>query len=108
MIGVAAAGMTAFYMTRLMCLTFWGKSRVPEGVHPHESPPSMTFPLIVLGILSVVGGWVGIPHVIGHPLHIPNFFEAWLNRWGLINPDVGQASAILELALMGMSFGVAG
>ncbi|MCB0391868.1 MAG: NADH-quinone oxidoreductase subunit L, partial [Bdellovibrionales bacterium] len=107
-IGVLAAGMTAFYMTRLMCLTFWGKSRVPEKVHPHESPFTMTFPLIVLGLLSVIGGWVGIPHILGHPLHIPNFLESWLNRWGLVNPDVGQASTVLEFALMGISFGVAG
>lgn len=107
-IGVAAAGMTAFYMTRLMCLTFWGKTRVPENIHPHESPLSMTFPLIVLGILSVVGGWIGIPHLIGHPLHIPNFFEEWLNGAGLKNPKVASTSIILEFALMGISFGVAG
>ncbi len=106
-VGVAAAGMTAFYMTRLMCLTFWGKSRVPEKVHPHESPMSMTFPLIVLGFLSVVGGWVGIPHAIGHPLHIPNFLELWLNKWGLHNPEVSRQSVILEFSLMGISFGFA-
>ena len=108
LMGVAAAGMTAFYMTRLMCLTFWGKSRIPENVKPHESPPSMTIPLMILGLLSVIGGWVGIPHVIGHPLHIPNVLESWLNRSGLVNPNVGHASAILEFSLMGISFGVAG
>jgi NADH-quinone oxidoreductase subunit L len=106
-LGVVTAGITAFYMTRLMCLTFWGESRVSKDVHPHESPMSMTFPLIVLGILSVVGGWVGIPHVLGHPLHIPNFLEAWLNKWGLKNPQVEHASVVLEFSLMGISFGFA-
>ncbi|MGA0619631.1 NAD(P)H-quinone oxidoreductase subunit F, partial [Ligilactobacillus salivarius] len=61
-LGALGATLTAFYMTRLMCLTFWGKSRVPKDIHPHESPVVMTIPLIALGILSAVGGWIGIPH----------------------------------------------
>lgn len=78
--GALGATLTAFYMTRLMCLTFWGQSRVPKEVHPHESPALMTIPLIVLGILSVIGGWIGIPHVIGEILgHIPNVWEHWLH-----------------------------
>lgn len=63
--GVVGAVLTAFYMTRLMALTFWGKSRVDSKVHPHESSAIMTIPLIVLAILSVVGGFIGVPHVIG-------------------------------------------
>ncbi len=58
-IGSAAligAGITAFYMTRLMLMTFYGEERWREGVHPHESPKVMTIPLIVLAIFSVVGG----------------------------------------------------
>ncbi len=78
-VGVIGALLTAFYMTRLMALTFWGKSRVDKSIHPHESPALMTIPLIVLAILSVVGGFVGVPHVIGQYLgHMPNFFEHWL------------------------------
>ena len=50
------AGVTGFYMTRLMLMTFFGKDRWEEGVHPHESPKVMTFPLIVLAALSVLGG----------------------------------------------------
>ena len=77
--GALGAILTAFYMTRLMALTFWGGSRVDKHVHPHESPWIMTVPLIVLAILSVVGGWIGIPHVIGEVLgHIPNYWESWL------------------------------
>ncbi len=50
------AGVTAFYMTRLMLMTFFGEKRWQPGVHPHESPKVMTLPLIVLAALSVVAG----------------------------------------------------
>jgi len=50
------AGITGFYMTRLMLLTYFGKARWEKDVHPHESPAVMTFPLIVLAALSVLGG----------------------------------------------------
>lgn len=103
-IGFCAAGMTAFYMTRLMCLTFWGKSRVSEDVHPHESPISMTIPLIVLGILSIIGGWFGIPHVIGEPLgHLPNLLEHWYAPKISAIPGIGEANHTMEWALMGVS-----
>ncbi len=57
------AGVTAFYMTRLMFMTFWGQKRWQAGVHPHESPKVMTIPLIVLAALSVgagiaMNGWI--------------------------------------------------
>jgi NADH-quinone oxidoreductase subunit L len=56
--GVAlfAAGLTAYYMTRLMLMTFLGKRRWTEDVHPHESPPAMTFPMIILAVGSLTGG----------------------------------------------------
>jgi NADH-quinone oxidoreductase subunit L len=77
-VAIVAAALTAFYMTRLMALSFWGEERIKDKSHLHESPPSMTIPLIVLAILSAVGGWFGIPHVIGGALgHIPNLLEAW-------------------------------
>ncbi len=50
------AGITGFYMTRLMLMTFFGEKRWAKDVHPHESPKVMTFPLIVLAALSVLGG----------------------------------------------------
>jgi NADH-quinone oxidoreductase subunit L len=53
---LAGAGITAFYMTRLMILTFISEKRWAAGVHPHESPKVMTVPLIVLAALSVLGG----------------------------------------------------
>lgn len=55
-LAVIGAGITAFYMTRLMLLTFFTSKRWEPDVHPHESPRVMTFPLIVLAALSVLGG----------------------------------------------------
>jgi NADH-quinone oxidoreductase subunit L len=52
------AGITAFYMSRVMAMTFLGQRRWAKGVHPHESPRVMTVPLILLAALSVVGGLV--------------------------------------------------
>lgn len=79
LLGVFGAVTTAFYMTRLMALTFWGSSRVDKSIHPHESPATMTVPLIVLAFLSVFGGFVGVPHLISGMLgHIPNFWAEWL------------------------------
>lgn len=68
LVGVATAGLTAFYMFRLLFLTFFGSFRGTEEqrLHLHESPPQMTIPLVVLAALSVIGGFVGIPEVFAH------------------------------------------
>jgi len=55
-IAVLAAGLTAFYMTRLMLMTFFGRARWEDGVHPHESPSVMTVPMVVLAVGSVFSG----------------------------------------------------
>ena len=70
-IGVAGALMTAFYMFRLYAMTFLGKFRGTheQEHHLHESPAAITFPLIALAILAVVGGWIGIPEVFMHGGH---------------------------------------
>jgi len=75
-IGFATAGLTAFYMFRLIYLTFYGKGRMDAETksHIHESPRSMTGPLIVLGVLSLIGGYIGMPHIFG----VTNYFEEWL------------------------------
>jgi NADH-quinone oxidoreductase subunit L len=56
--GVLTAGLTAFYMSRYVFLTFFGERRWPEGRHPHESPPVMTAPLVVLAVGAVVTGFL--------------------------------------------------
>ncbi len=103
--GVCGAVMTAFYMTRLVALTFWGESRVPKEIHPHESPALMSIPLVVLGILSVVGGWIGIPHVIGEilPGHPGNMWEDWLHPLITKIPNLGEGDPQTEWTLMGVS-----
>ena len=62
-LGVVTAGITSFYMFRLIFMTFFGASRVdPEKAdHIHEAPPAMTIPLIVLAVFATIGGWVGLP-----------------------------------------------
>src|SRR5690606_4606147 len=67
-IGVLTAGLTAFYMFRLLYITFFGSFRGTEEQrhHLHESPSAMTLPLVILAILSIVGGFIGIPEVFVH------------------------------------------
>jgi NADH-quinone oxidoreductase subunit L len=64
--GYAAAGLTAFYMGRLMFLTFFGASRADRHTqeHLHESPAVMTVPLMILAVLAAVGGYLPIPHIV--------------------------------------------
>jgi NADH-quinone oxidoreductase subunit L len=78
-IGIITASFTAFYMWRLMNMTFYGKSRVSHEVehHLHESPKVMTVPLILLAAGSVLGGWVGVPKVFHFPGSWPSM-EHWL------------------------------
>jgi NADH-quinone oxidoreductase subunit L len=112
-IGLATAGLTAVYMFRLFYLTFHGPFRgTPQALdHAHESPPSMALPLIVLGALSIAGGWIGLPHAIGGPLGgLPNAFDAWLEP---VFADVAHASLAahtvppIEYGLMAASAAVA-
>jgi NADH-quinone oxidoreductase subunit L len=102
-IGLVTAGMTAFYMFRLLFMTFWGPSRVPHDVehHIHESPQSMLGPLVVLAVLSVVGGLIGIGSSSPFAKFLDPVFE---------NPAARQAaesSAGLEYGLMALSVAVA-
>ncbi len=75
-VGAFTAVLTAFYIFRLVYLTFLGKERFGHDIHPHESPKVMTIPLIILGVLSVIGGFVGIPTLFSGPNG--NAFENWL------------------------------
>ena len=68
-LALGAALMTAFYMFRLYAMTFLGSYRGDAHHHPHESPAAMTVPLIVLAVLSIVGGYIGIPELFAHHSH---------------------------------------
>jgi NADH-quinone oxidoreductase subunit L len=91
-VGVITAYLTAFYMTRLVVVAFFGSARVPEAEHPHESPRVMTIPLILLAIPSFLAGY----KIFG----IQNFFHTWtlelLRTTGQI-PNDGSYVALPEL-----------
>jgi NADH-quinone oxidoreductase subunit L len=105
--GVVAAGLTAFYMFRLVFLCFFGESR--GGGHAHESPRVMTVPLVILAVLSVVGGWVGIPKSLTGGADL-NVFEHYLAPV-FASETAGEAehasgSVGLEILLMLLALGV--
>jgi NADH-quinone oxidoreductase subunit L len=77
LLGVLTALITAFYMFRLYFLTFEGKERYSHDKHPHESPKVMVIPLMVLGVLSAIGGFIGIPEVFSGSHG--NLFHTWLS-----------------------------
>jgi NADH-quinone oxidoreductase subunit L len=75
-LGLVGAGLTSFYMFRLIFLTFFGHERFDHHkVHVHESPRSMTVPLMVLAFLSIFGGWVAAPHLVGGPDYFDKFLQ---------------------------------
>ncbi len=77
LIGAVAAGLTAFYMFRLIFMTFFNENRASEEVqhHIHESPATMTVPLIILAFLSVFGGYLGVPHALGGSNRFHHYLE---------------------------------
>ena len=76
-VALFTAGLTAFYMFRLVFMTFYGKERMGEKAkkHLHESPLVITIPLILLAILSVLGGYVGVPELMWGANHIHHFLD---------------------------------
>jgi NADH-quinone oxidoreductase subunit L len=106
-LGLLTAGLTAFYMTRLIALTFMGSFRggSEKEEHLHESPAVMTLPLMALAVLSAVGGVIGLPAVT----HLPNLLHDFLGPVLSSHGNSGhQAHAYgLELLLMLISTGVA-
>ncbi|CAA9215131.1 MAG: NADH-ubiquinone oxidoreductase chain L [uncultured Adhaeribacter sp.] len=110
--GVLASFMTAFYMFRLLYLTFFGTFRGTEEQrhHLHESPTSMTLPLIILAILSTVGGFMGIPAIFGARHYLADFLSPVFNNARLANPamfEPAQLDHATEYMLMAISVGVA-
>jgi NADH-quinone oxidoreductase subunit L len=93
-LGVLTAGITSFYMFRLLFLTFFGEQHYDEHhVHVHESPKNMTIPLIVLAILSVCGGWMAAPQFFGGVNHFEHFLEPVLSSAATPASEASQSSA---------------
>ena len=99
-LALLGAGITAFYMTRLMLMTFYGAKRWQQGVHPHESPRVMLVPLVLLGIASVIGGLV-----------LNNWIVGWLDpAFGIEAPEetpsLLHVSTIVLVTLLVVAIGV--
>jgi NADH-quinone oxidoreductase subunit L len=104
LVGMVASMLTAFYMFRLLYLTFYGKFRGTheQEHHLHESPSSMTVPLMVLAVLSVLGGLLGLPEF----WHLPNWMHHHLEPV-ILRPDFSTLSHETEWTLMGLAVAAA-
>jgi NADH-quinone oxidoreductase subunit L len=127
-VGYGTAMMTAFYMFRLMYLTFYSPSRMNHAVehHAHESPKSMTVPLVILAICSIAAGWVSWPHSLGGSANFEKFLEPVFAREAVVLVEQGKSAQLaagekeaeqtdkteyvlmfLSLAAAGVGFGMA-
>ena len=108
-IGVIGAMLTAFYMFRMLFLTFWGSFRgtKEQEKHLHESPKSMTIPLVVLAILSVFGGLIGVPEVLGGHHWLAQFLSPVLVYTKAVSGEAVPLDHATEYLLMGISVGAA-
>lgn len=112
-VGALAAGCTAFYMVRLLALTFYGPNRSDKHTreHLHETPPVMWAPLVILAVLSAIVGYLGVPPILGGG----NIFEHYLapailipaqaeGTWAFLHAEHSHS---LEYSLMGASVALA-
>ena len=116
-VGLLTAAMTAFYMWRLMFMTFYGEPRMDEATakHIHESPASMTVPLTILAAGSVLAGWIGVPKLWSFLPESFRAFEHWLEPVFMRHAaeaahgahEAGHGDAALEWGLMGLSVAIA-
>lgn len=110
-VGVITAGLTAFYMFRLLFLAFFGFSRVSPELehHIHESPKTMTVPLMILAALSIVGGWFALPTLWGAKSSFEEFLEPVVS--GVIPETISVRFAhhtlLVEFLLMAISVSIA-
>jgi NADH-quinone oxidoreductase subunit L len=111
-IGVLGSLMTSFYMFRLLFLTFFGTFRGTheQEHHLHESPASMTVPLIILAVLSAVGGFIGVPAALHGSHHLAEFMSPLYEGARQVNPEAFMPSELShteEYILMGISVAAA-
>jgi NADH-quinone oxidoreductase subunit L len=107
-VGLLTALLTAFYMFRAVFLTFYGEFRGTEEQrhHLHESPPSMTLPLVILAVGAVASGWVGITFIPGwdrfQRFLLPTIYDIAGHKQ--VEPEMGRAG---EYGLMGLAIVIA-
>lgn len=103
-LGFAAAGLTAFYIFRQIFLVFYGSPRADPHTQSlvHESPQVMVLPLIILAFLSLIGGSLGVPEVLGGSNRIEHWFEPVFGSSG----GHETASVAMEILLMALSVGI--
>jgi len=96
LVGYGTALMTAFYMFRLMYLTFHGRPRMSHEVehHIHESPKSMTVPLVILAIFSLFAGFLGWPHSLGGSNHFEKFLEPVFAKEARVLQTEGESAQL--------------
>src|ERR1700733_14774249 len=120
-VGYGTALLTAFYMFRLMYLTFHGRPRMSHDVehHIHESPVSMTAPLVALPLCAIVAGWLGWPHSLGGSDRFTKFLEPVFAGEARVLQEEGRTNQLVagveeehntttEWLLMALSLGAAG
>ena len=109
--GALGAALTAFYMFRLVILTFEGEQRFGHDVHPHEAPKTMTIPLVILAFLSIVGGFIGIPkslfgnNAIEHwlaPIFEPAYTKMLVSEEGIHTSEYVLMALSLAIAVSGI------
>jgi len=107
--GMLGSLMTAFYMFRVVMLTFFGKFRgtTHQASHLHESPFTMTLPLIILAGLSIVGGLIGIPEVFHAPHYLDEFLKPIYSYSSVLGHHAVIVDANTEMMLMIASVSVA-
>jgi len=111
-IGVLGSLMTSFYMFRLLFLTFFGTFRGTheQEHHLHESPASMTIPLVVLAVLSALGGFIGVPEALHGTHYLADFMSPLYDLSRQVNPVAFEPTSLShseEYLLMGVSVAVA-
>jgi len=102
-VGLVTVVLTALYMSRLVFLTFFGAPRWPQGRRPHESPPLMTLPLLILGVLALVGGAILGPSIGSGPLY--RFLTPVLGKAGEGGAYTAPTALLQVLALVALALG---
>jgi len=109
LLGAGAAGMTAFYMFRLVFMTFFGEQKTDPRAKDHipESPFTITIPLMVLGFGAVVGGYIGVPAILGGANRFHHFLEPVFGHALELNHIHAHGTHATEYTLMAISVAIA-